>query len=106
MQARQEIVEARAEELATLVERARSDVATALQRVGLQRFDAYDGAEGRQSTALALLDGNGDGVVVSALQDAGGARVYVKRVRAGAADDVALAPEEQAAVAAGARRTR
>jgi len=49
---------------------------------------------------LALLDGNGDGVVVSALQDAGGARVYVKRVRAGGADDVALAPEEQAAVSA------
>ena len=34
MQARQEIVEARAEELAALVERARSDVAEALQRVG------------------------------------------------------------------------
>ena len=59
MQARQEIVEARAEELAALVTRARSDVAEALQRVGLQRFDAYDGAEGLQSTALALLDGSG-----------------------------------------------
>jgi hypothetical protein len=100
MQARQEIVEARAEELAALVERARSDVAAALQRIGLQRFDAYDGAEGLQSTALALLDGSGHGVVVSTIQDAGSARVYVKRVRAGAADDVALAPEEQAAVTA------
>jgi hypothetical protein len=100
MQARQEIVEARAEELAALVERARGDVAAALQRIGLQRFDAYDGAEGLQSTALALLDGSGHGVVVSTIQDAGSARVYVKRVRAGAADDVALAPEEQAAVAA------
>jgi hypothetical protein len=100
MQARQEIVEARAEDLAVLVTRARSDVGEALQRVGLQRFDAYAGAEGLQSTALALLDGNGNGVVVSAIQDAGSARVYVKRVRAGAADDVALGPEELAAVAA------
>jgi hypothetical protein len=100
MQARQEIVEARAEELAALVERARGDVSAALQRIGLQRFDAYDGAEGLQSTALALLDGSGHGVVVSTIQDAGSARVYVKRVRAGAADDVALAPEELAAVAA------
>jgi hypothetical protein len=74
-------------------------VAAALQRIGLQRFDAYDGAEGLQSTALALLDADGHGVVVSTIQDAGSARVYVKRVRAGAADDVALAPEEQAAVA-------
>ena len=100
MQARQEHVERRAEELGELVTGAQTDVSVALQRVGLQRFDAYDGAEGLQSTALALLDASGDGVVVSAIQDAGSARVYVKRVRAGAAADVALAPEEQAAVAA------
>ena len=100
MQARQEHVERRAEELGELVTGAQSDVSVALQRVGLQRFDAYDGAEGLQSTALALLDASGDGVVVSAIQDAGSARVYVKRVRGGAAADVALGPEEQAAVAA------
>ena len=62
---------------------AQTDVSVALQRVGLQRFDAYDGAEGLQSTALALLDASGDGVVVSAIQDAGSARVYVKRVPRG-----------------------
>ena len=100
MQARQEHVERRAEELGELVTGAQTDVSVALQRIGLQRFDAYDGAEGLQSTALALLDASGDGVVVSAIQDAGSARVYVKRVRAGAAADVALGPEEQAAVAA------
>jgi hypothetical protein len=100
MQARQEHVERRAEELAALVERASLDVAGALRRIGLQRFDAYDGAEGLQSAALALLDASGDGVVVSAIQDSGSARVYVKRVRGGAADDIALGPEEQAAVAA------
>jgi hypothetical protein len=100
MQARQEHVERRAEDLGELVTGAQHDVRVALQRVGLQRFDAYDGAEGLQSTSLALLDASGDGVVVSAIQDAGSARVYVKRVRAGAAADVALGPEEQAAVAA------
>ena len=100
MQARQEHVERRAEELGELVTGAQTDVSVALQRVGLQRFDAYDGAEGLQSTALALLDASGDGVVVSAIQDAGSARVYVKRVCGGAAADVALGPEEQAAVAA------
>jgi len=78
MQARQELVERRADELAALVERAGVDVAGALRRVGLQRFDAYDGAEGLQSTALALLDAGGDGVVVSAIQDSDSARVYVK----------------------------
>jgi hypothetical protein len=100
MQARQELVERRADELAALVERAELEVAGALRRIGLQRFDAYDGAEGLQSAALALLDATGDGVVVSAIQDTDSARVYVKRVRGGAAADIALGPEEQAAVAA------
>jgi hypothetical protein len=100
MQARQEHVERRAEELAQLVAQARLELGGALGRVGLQRFDAYDGAEGLQSTALALLDSSGDGVVVSAIQDSESARVYVKRVQAGVAADIALGPEEQAAVAA------
>jgi hypothetical protein len=100
MQARQELVERRADDLTARVEQAGVEVAGALRLIGLQRFDAYDGAEGLQSTALALLDALGDGVVVSAIQDSDSARVYVKRVRAGGAADVALGPEEQAAVAA------
>jgi hypothetical protein len=100
MQARQEHVERRADELTALVERAGLDLTSALQRIGLQRFDAYHGAEGLQSTALALLDATGDGVVVSAIQDSDSARVYIKRVRSGAAADIPLGPEEQAAVAA------
>src|SRR5580765_1011243 len=100
MQARQELAERRSDDLTARVEQAGVEVAGALRLIGLQRFDAYDGAEGLQSTALALLDALGDGVVVSAIQDSDSARVYVKRVRAGGAADVALAPEEQAAVAA------
>jgi hypothetical protein len=100
MQARQELVERRTDELAALVQQARADGDGAVQRVGLQRFDAYAGADGMQSTALALLDARGDGLVLSAIQDSDSARVYVKRVHAGAAADVPLGPEEQAAVAA------
>ena len=85
MQARQEHVERRADELGGARRAGARRRRRALQRVGLQRFDAYDGAEGLQSTALALLDARGDGVVVSAIQDSGSARVYVKRVQAGAA---------------------
>ena len=70
--------------------------------MGLQRFDAYDGAEGLQSTALALLDALGDGIVVSAIQDSDSARVR-QRVRAGAAADVALGPGGTAAAVAAAR---
>jgi hypothetical protein len=104
MQARQEHVEHRADELTTLVEQARLDVADTLSHIGLQRFDAYDGAEGLQSAALALLDATGNGVVVSTIQGDDSARVYVKRVLAGGAADIPLGPEEQAAVAAARER--
>src|SRR4029078_4556808 len=60
MQARQEHVERRADELAALVEQAGVDVAGALRRVGLQRFDAYDRAAGPQYTALPLAQPDGE----------------------------------------------
>ena len=100
MQARQELVERRADELAALVERAGIDVGGALQRVGLQRFDAYDGAEGLQSTALALLDAHRRRRRRE--RDPGlRQRAGVRQARARrSAADIALGPEEQAAVAA------
>jgi len=53
------------------------------QQGGLVRFDAFDGVGGQQSFALALLDGNKDGVVVSSLFGREGARVYAKPVENG-----------------------
>ena len=100
MQARQEHVE-------RVVEQAQAGLAVASRRIdrcfsrrSIVRYDAYADAGGRQSTSIALLDDEGTGLVVSAIQDRAYARVYVKDVAGGRASDVALSPEEQRAVEA------
>lgn len=70
---------------------------TCLSRVGIVRFDAYQDLGGRQSTAIAFLNGHGDGVVVSTVVSRDFARTYVKMLKEGDAD-IPLAPEEQEAI--------
>jgi uncharacterized protein DUF4446 len=55
-------------------------------RVGLVRFNPFEDTGGNQSFALALLDGRGDGFVVSSLHARGGTRIYAKAVAAGTSE--------------------
>lgn len=68
-----------------------------LSRVGVVRFDAYHDLGGRQSTAVALLNSKGDGVVITTVVSRDFARMYVKLIRDGQSD-IPLAPEESEAV--------
>jgi hypothetical protein len=54
---------------------------TALQQVGLVRYQAYHDVGGDHSFALALLDSRGSGVVVNSLYHRDRCRVYAKPVR-------------------------
>jgi hypothetical protein len=65
----------------------------ALSRVGIVRFDAYQDLGGRQSTAVAFLNGLGDGVVITTVVSRDFARMYVKLLKEGVSD-IPLAPEE------------
>lgn len=67
------------------------------QRVGLVRYNPFEETGGNQSFALALLDGAGDGWVMSSLHARSGTRVYAKAIRAGRAE-TALSEEETAAL--------
>ena len=58
----------------------------AISRIGLVRFDAFSDAGGAQSFALALVDEDGDGVVLTSLHSRPTTRVYVKAIRRGVAD--------------------
>lgn len=69
----------------------------ALQRVGLVRFNPFEDTGGNQSFALALLDGEGNGWVLSSLHARTGTRVYAKAIREGRSDG-ALSDEETAAI--------
>ncbi len=68
-----------------------------LQRIGLVRFNPFEDTGGNQSFAVALLDGNGTGFVLSSLHARAGTRVYAKAVSSGRTEG-ALSAEEMEAV--------
>jgi uncharacterized protein DUF4446 len=67
------------------------------QRSGLVRFNPFEDTGGNQSFALALLDGHGDGIVLSSLHSRAGTRVYGKAVTNGRSES-ALSNEEAEAL--------
>jgi hypothetical protein len=69
----------------------------AIQRVGLVRFNPFEDTGGNQSFALALLDAEGNGWVLSSLHARTGTRVYAKAIRDGRSEG-ALSEEETAAI--------
>ena len=75
------------------------DLQSSLGRIGLVRFNPFEDTGGNQSFALAMLDGRGDGFVVSSLHARAGTRVYAKSIAGGAAES-ALSDEEAAALRA------
>lgn len=56
----------------------------AVQKVGFLRFNPFAHTGGDQSFAVALLDRDGNGVVLSSLYTREGVRVYAKEIRSGA----------------------
>jgi len=69
----------------------------AFQRTGLVRYNPFEETGGNQSFALALLDADGDGWVLSSLHARTGTRVYAKAIVAGRSD-TGLSEEEAAAI--------
>ena len=76
---------------------AERDLQAAFDRIGLVRFNPFEDTGGNQSFALAMLDGRGDGFVVSSLHARSGTRVYAKAIAAGASE-AALSTEEAEAL--------
>ena len=85
------------ERLVARTGRLESAVPRAFQRVGLVRFNPFEDTGGNQSFALALLDAEGNGWVLSSLHARSGTRVYAKAVHEGRSDG-ALSDEEAAAI--------
>jgi Protein of unknown function (DUF4446) len=56
----------------------------AVRNVGVVRFDAFEDMGGRLSFSAALLDGHGDGVVITSINGRQDTRCYAKRVQGGA----------------------
>jgi hypothetical protein len=75
-----------------------------IRHVGLVRFSPFHDTGGDQSFALALLDGRGDGVVVTALHSRTDSRLYAKPIERGSSS-YSLTPEEREAMDRAFRRT-
>ena len=74
----------------------------ALQRVGLVRYNPFQGSGGDQSFALALLDHAGTGIVISSLHGRAETRIFAKRIENGRSSH-SLSEEEQQAIRAALR---
>jgi Protein of unknown function (DUF4446) len=64
--------------LETRVARMERTLSHCLQWVGMVRFSPFRDTAGAQSFALAIIDGSGDGVVLSGLHSRDSTRVYAK----------------------------
>lgn len=100
-------VHAVARDVDGLTSRAASMEATqrhAFQRIGLVRFNPFEDTGGNQSFALAVLDADGDGFVVSSLHARTGTRVYGKAISGGVSESTLSAEEGEAMRIAMAKR--
>jgi hypothetical protein len=92
------------EELRAEVERLRDrvkamnrEIADALRHVAVVRYDAFPDMGGRLSFSAALLDDDGDGLVLTSINGRSETRTYAKGVK-GWRSDHQLSPEETQAI--------
>lgn len=68
-----------------------------IQKVGIIRFNPFEGVGGSQSFSLAILDQKDDGVVISSYHSKESTRLYAKPIRQGESK-YPLAKEEEKAI--------
>jgi hypothetical protein len=90
-------VEEVAERLDSRMEAAEHRLDGAIAHRALVRYDAYGEMSGHQSTSLALLDAQRNGVVLSCIAHREHARLYCKVVQDGRGEHE-LSPEEDEAI--------
>lgn len=75
----------------------RGDLTQTLQHVAVVRYDAFGDMGGRMSFSAAIIDGQGDGMILSSIHARGESRTYAKGI-VGGRSDVTLSPEERRAL--------
>jgi hypothetical protein len=85
------------------VNRLATQLESAIQRVGVVRYNPFEDTGSNQSFVLAMLDARGDGFVLSSLHSRQATRMFLKPVSAGKADS-AVSEEEAEAIRIAAAR--
>lgn len=96
-------VNARTERIVVRMDQVDQTLIRCVQGLGFVRYSAFEDTGGDQSFSLAVVDGEGDGVVLSALYGRDATRVYAKPVESWISSRT-LAKEEELALTR-ARRT-
>lgn len=82
---------------ATRLSSVEAQAVRAFQRVGVVRYNPFEDTGSNQSFALAMLDAQGDGFVLSSLHSRQSTRVFLKQV-AGGRVETAVSDEEAEAI--------
>ena len=73
-----------------------NDANRSLKKIGIVNFNAYDDVKGNLSFALAILNGNNDGIILTSLYGHNSCNTYVRDVNGGAANVKLLKEEKDA----------
>jgi hypothetical protein len=79
-------------------DKLRAETAKFFNKVGLVRFQAFKDTGGDQSFALALLNENNNGFLISSLHGRGFAKIYAKEISNGKSPNYKLTDEEENAL--------
>lgn len=79
------------------IKNLRQDFGLAVQKVGVYRFNSFEGGGGNFSFCLALLDGRNTGVLVTSMHGRENNRIYTKQITEGKCE-IQLTQEELKAI--------
>ncbi|MBM3209478.1 DUF4446 family protein [Candidatus Shapirobacteria bacterium] len=82
-------------ELRRILEELKKDGVSHIQKIGLVRFNPFSDTGGDQSFALALLDGENNGLVITGLHSRESTRLYTKPIKGGKSVGYELSKEEE-----------
>ena len=86
------------EEILLKLEKLEKDGRLHIQKVGLVRFNPFSETGGDQSFALALLDENSSGIIISSLHSRDNTRIYAKPIDKGKPIGYDFSKEEKEAI--------
>jgi hypothetical protein len=78
-----ENIEHRTDQVEQAIGIVQAQLPCCIQRANMIRYDAFEDVGGQQSFAIALLDGRGDGIVLTSVYSRMEIRVYAKAIRNG-----------------------
>ncbi|MFG1624509.1 DUF4446 family protein [Kribbella sp. NPDC049227] len=96
-EAKQGTVRSELKKLGKELEVTRGELRETLQHLAVVRYDAFGDTGGKLSWSMALLDDQGDGVVLTSINSRADARTYAKEIKA-FASEAKLSPEEEEAI--------